>query len=140
MPDGDLAHVGYLAADLDGAVQQAQAVLALPVARTLELPQFSVRAVFLGAGSGSVEIFTFTDRELLAARLGGRELMLDHAALLVQDIRARMASMSAAGTRFAGPDGREAVSEPFELGGALHAWSLAGAGAPWALQLIQPLS
>lgn len=138
MQEAELAHVGYLAADLDAAVQDLQSALGLTVARTLELPQFSLTAVFLGAGSGNVEIFTFTDSALLDARLAGRALVLDHAALIVDDIRARMAAMAAAGTRFAGPDGRGRGEEPFELGGALHAWSVAGAGTPWSMQLIQP--
>jgi catechol 2,3-dioxygenase-like lactoylglutathione lyase family enzyme len=134
----ELAHVGYLAADLDAAVERAERVFALPCARTLELPQFDLRAVFLGSGSGSVEIFTFTDPELLGARLAGRDLLLDHAAFTVPDIRERIAVLAGEGVRFAGPDHRRSVSEPFELGGALHIWSVPGPQS-WALQLIQPL-
>jgi len=134
----ELAHVGYLARDLDEAVERARATFALPVARTLELPQFDLSAVFLGPGTGTVELFTFNDPELLERRLGERDLMLDHTALLVDDIASTMSSMAAIGASFSGPDGRLTVSEPFELGGALHAWSGANSGG-WSLQLIQPL-
>jgi len=138
VPATELAHVGYLARDLDRAVERAQEVFQLPVARTLELPQFDLSAVFLGPGTGTVELFTFREAELLERRLGDRELMLDHTAVLVHDIRSRMASMAELGSIFSGPDGRETVSEPFELGGALHAWSARGADG-WSVQLIQPL-
>ena len=55
-------------------------------ARTIDLPQFSIVGVYLGAGTGSVEVFTITDPALLEQRLGGRRILLDHVAHEVDDI------------------------------------------------------
>ena len=68
---GPFDHVGYLVRDFDAALEQAQVLFALPVARTAELPQFGITAAFLGEGSGTLEIFTIADRELLDPRLDG---------------------------------------------------------------------
>ena len=69
---GPFDHVGYLVRDFDAALEQAQVLFALPIARTAELPQYGITAAFLGEGSGTLEIFTIDDREVLDGALGPR--------------------------------------------------------------------
>ena len=135
---GAFEHIGYIVRDLDAAVAQSREVYGLPVARTLELPQFAISAVFLGEGTGALEIFTIADRELLDARLGAEERRIDHVAFRVEDLAALAATLRAGGARFCGPDRRGEVSEPLELGGARHLWTLPETAAGLALQLIEP--
>jgi catechol 2,3-dioxygenase-like lactoylglutathione lyase family enzyme len=134
---GKLDHVGYLVRDLDSAAAGLVDRFGMPVARDLELPQFSLIARFFGAGSGSIELFTFTDEELLDRRLGGADVYLDHAAHEVADIASAAAHMLNAGVRFSGPDHREEVEEPFLLGGALHLWTLPESAGGQAIQMLQ---
>ena len=133
-----LDHVGYLARDVEAEIERF-AGLGLPVVRRIELPQYALRGAFLGAGTGEIEVFTFTDGALLEARLGGRDVVIDHVAYAVGDVRASGASLAAEGVRFAGPDGRGEVSpaEPVELGGVLHLWTLPDTAGGHALQLLQ---
>ncbi len=134
---GALDHVGYLAAGLDDAVEEFRATFSLPVARTIELPQFSITGVYLGAGTGSVEVFTITDPALLRRRLGGERILLDHVAHEVDDIDAVAAAFAKAGVRFSGPDRREEVSEPFDLGGIRHLWTLPESACGQSIQILQ---
>jgi len=48
---GPFDHVGYLVRDFDAALEQAQVLFGLPVARTAELPQYGITAAFLGEGA-----------------------------------------------------------------------------------------
>jgi catechol 2,3-dioxygenase-like lactoylglutathione lyase family enzyme len=134
---GALDHVGYLTADLDAALEEFTAVLGLPVARHFERPEFSLLGVYLGPGEGNVELFTFSDPELLAARLGGQRIVLDHVAYAVDDIAAVAAQMRAAGVRFSGPDLRGELHEAVDLGGILHLWTVPESSAGAAIQLLQ---
>jgi catechol 2,3-dioxygenase-like lactoylglutathione lyase family enzyme len=134
---GKLDHVGYLVRDLDSTVEEFVTRFGLPVARYLELPQFSILAKFLGPDSGSIELFTFTDPELLDQRLAGAGVRFDHAAPEVTDIKAAMAHMRLAGVRFSGPDRREEVDEPFLLGGALHLWTIPESSGGLSIQMLQ---
>jgi methylmalonyl-CoA/ethylmalonyl-CoA epimerase len=135
---GTLDHIGFLVADIDAAVAQAQEAFGLPLARTADLERFSIRAAFLGEGTGTLEIFTFTDPELLGPRLDGQERRLDHVAFRVEDIEALAATLRAAGVRFCGPDRREELSEPISTGPSLALWTRPETSAGLALQLIQP--
>ncbi len=83
---GPLDHIGFLVRDVDAAVTQAQASFGLPIARHSELEQYSIRATFLGEGTGTLEIFTFTDPEVLEARLDGADRRIDHVAVRVGDL------------------------------------------------------
>ncbi len=134
---GALDHVGYLAADLDGAVEEFAVIFSLPFARTIDLPQFSITGVYLGSGTGSVEVFTITDPALLQQRLGGQRILLDHVAHEVDDIDAVAAVFSRAGVRFSGPDRREQVSEPFDIGGVRHLWTLPESSCGQSIQILQ---
>jgi catechol 2,3-dioxygenase-like lactoylglutathione lyase family enzyme len=134
---GKLDHVGYLVRDLDSTVEEFVTRFGLPVARYLELPQFSLLAKFLGPDSGSIELFTFTDPGLLDQRLAGAEVRFDHAAHEVADIEAAVAHMRLSGVRFCGPDRREEVDEPFLLGGVLHLWTIPESAGGQAIQMLQ---
>jgi catechol 2,3-dioxygenase-like lactoylglutathione lyase family enzyme len=137
---GPLDHIGFLARDLDDAVAAAQASFGLPIARQSELPQFSILATFLGEGTGTLEIFTFTDPEILDARLGEDDRRLDHAAFRVADLGALAATLRASGVRFCTPDRREDLVEPISTGPSRSLWTRPESSAGVALQLIEPPS
>jgi len=124
-----LDHVGYLVRDLDAGVARVTSTLGADVDRTVDRPQWSLYGHYVGA----LEVFTFTDRQLLDERLGaGVDAKLDHVAYRVDDLGEAMARL--AGAQFSGPDLRGATREPFDLGNALHIWTVVdGLG----LQLIQ---
>ena len=124
-----LDHVGYLVRDLDAGVALVTKTLAADVDRTVDRPQWSLYGYYVGA----LEVFTFTDPPLLDVRLGpGVDAKLDHVAYAVDDLQAAMQRL--AGARWSGPDLRGEVDAPFELGTALHVWTVVGG---LGLQLIQ---
>jgi catechol 2,3-dioxygenase-like lactoylglutathione lyase family enzyme len=135
---GPVDHVGYLARDLDGAVERFAARFSLTVRRRFERPRFALRGVYLGAGAGDVELFSFTEPELLEQRLGASDLLLDHIAYTVPDILACSERMRQEGVRFCGPDQREELPEPIDLGGTLHLWTVPETCWGQSLQLLQP--
>jgi catechol 2,3-dioxygenase-like lactoylglutathione lyase family enzyme len=121
-------HVGYLVRDLDAGVALATGGLGAAVDRTVDRPQWSLFGYYVG----QLEVFTFREPQLLRDRLGDVDAKLDHVAYAVDDIGAAMARLE--GARFSGPDLRDETSEPFDLGNALHIWTVVdGLG----LQLIQ---
>jgi catechol 2,3-dioxygenase-like lactoylglutathione lyase family enzyme len=123
-----LDHVGYLVRDLAAGVELARRISGGDVDREVDRPQWSLFGYYVGP----IEVFTFRDAELLDERLAGADARLDHIAQKVDDIRGAMARLD--GARFSGPDLRETVTEPFDLGPALHIWTVVdGLG----LQLIQ---
>jgi catechol 2,3-dioxygenase-like lactoylglutathione lyase family enzyme len=135
---GPFDHVGYLVRDFDAALEQAQVLFALPLARRADLPQFRIRAAFLGEGTGTLEIFTFDDPELLDPRLDGAERRIDHVAFRVDDLDAVVELLRAGGARFSGPDRRGEVSEAIALGANRVLWTLPQTTGGLALQLIEP--
>ena len=135
---GPLDHVGFLVRDLDEGVAAAQASFGLPIARTSEIPQYSILATFLGEGTGTLEIFTFTDAEILDGRLEGADRRLDHVAFRVPDLGSLSAQLRAAGVRFCGPDRREELQEPVSTGPSRSLWTQPDTSAGLALQLIEP--
>jgi catechol 2,3-dioxygenase-like lactoylglutathione lyase family enzyme len=124
-----LDHVGYLVRDLDAGLALARALTGADVDREVDRPQWSLFGYYVG----QVEVFTFRDPALLDARLGpDADAKLDHVAYAVDDVRAVIARLPHA--RWSGPDLREESTEPFDLGGTLHAWTVVdGLG----LQLMQ---
>jgi catechol 2,3-dioxygenase-like lactoylglutathione lyase family enzyme len=122
-------HVGYLVRDLDRGLELARRLTGRDVDREVDRPQWSLVGYYVG----QVEVFTFRDAQLLDERLGsGVDASLDHIAYAVDDIRAAMARFPAA--RWSGPDLRAEATEPFDLGTALHSWTVVdGLG----LQLLQ---
>ena len=135
-----LDHVGYLAADLETAIGGFQERFGLALARRIDRPQFALVGAYLGEGLGNVEVFTFTDPELLARRLGGATVLLDHVAYEVEDIAASAVELRRQGVRFAGPDLRSELHEPVDLGGVLHLWTMPETTFGQTLQLLQPLA
>ena len=117
-------HVGYLVRDLDAAVDRMTRGFATEVTREVDRPQWTLFGYYVG----QLEIFTFTDPQLLDERLGDEEERLDHVAWRVDDIEAAMARFD--GARWSGPDLRETVTEPFLLGDTRHIWTA-------GLQLIE---
>jgi catechol 2,3-dioxygenase-like lactoylglutathione lyase family enzyme len=118
-------HVGYLVRDLDAAVERLTRQFAVEVDREVDRPQWSL----FGYYAGQLEIFTYTDPDLLAARLpAGADETIDHVAWRVDDLEAAMARFP--GARWSGPDLRETVTEPFLLGDTRHIWTA-------GLQLIE---
>ena len=134
---GTLNHVGYLAADLDAAVERFVEVLGLSVVRRFERAAFSLQGVYLGPGEGTVELFTFTEPALLAARLGDAEVSLDHVAYEVADIDTVASEMRSQGVRFTGPDLRGELGEAVDLGGVRHLWTLPETSCGACIQLMQ---
>jgi len=123
-------HVGWLVRDLDAGVARVTQAVGAEVDRTVDRPQWSLFGYYVG----TLEVFTFTDPELLDERLGGADTnaKLDHVAYAVADIDAAMKRLP--GARFSGPDLREEAREPFDLGNARHIWTVVdGLG----LQLIE---
>jgi catechol 2,3-dioxygenase-like lactoylglutathione lyase family enzyme len=135
---GRVHHVGYLACDLQAALSRFSARFAVDAVRRFERPQFELEGIYLGAADGDIELFSFTDAELLERRLGGAELLLDHVAYEVADLAALEARMRREGVRFAGPDLREELTEPLDLGGTLHLWTVPETCWGQSLQLLQP--
>ena len=122
-------HVGYLVRDLDRGLELARRLTGREADREVDRPQWSLFGYYVG----QVEVFTFRDAERLDARIGESvDARLDHIAYAVDDIRVAMAEL--VGARWSGPDLRVEVDEPFDLGAALHIWTVVdGLG----LQLMQ---
>jgi catechol 2,3-dioxygenase-like lactoylglutathione lyase family enzyme len=134
---GPVDHVGYLTDDLDAAIAELTGLLGMQVARPVDLPQYSLAGVFIGDGSGCVEIFTFTEPALLEQRLPRTGTAFDHAAHEVKDIDAVAAALSGRGVRFSGPDRREEVTEPIVLAGIRHLWTIPETCAGQSIQILQ---
>jgi hypothetical protein len=131
--------VGYLTSDLERGSALLQERFALEPVRRFERPQFALAGAYLGAGSGCVEVFTFTDPQLLAARLPAGDLVLDHVAYEVDDLETLSASLRRGGVRFCGPDLRGELAEPADLGGVLHLWTVPETCNGLSMQLMQRL-
>lgn len=143
MPDlplvGSVHHVGYLARDLDAGVALLRSLTDMEVVLNIARPEFELTGVYLGAPDPAIEVFTFTDAQLLERRLGGASgVVLDHVAYRVDDIDAVAESLRKRGVRFSGPDQRAEVDTPFELPGALHLWTLPESSGGVCLQLVEP--
>ena len=135
---GELDHVGLIVRDLDASVTRARASFDLPVARTATLERWGVEAVYLGEGTGSLELFTLADATLRDARLAGADERLDHVCFRVADLEALASTLRAAGVRFTGPDRQGEIDEPIQLGATLHYWTVPQSSGGLALQLSQP--
>src|SRR3954452_21841381 len=104
-------HVGWLVRDLYAGVVTVTLMVGVAVDRTVDRPQWSLFGYYVG----TLEVFTFTDPELLDERLGGADpnAKLDHVAYAIDDIDAAMQRLS--GARFSGPALRDEAREPFDL-------------------------
>ncbi len=134
---GEVDHVGYLARDFEDGLARMVELTGAPLVRRFERPQYSLLGAYLGSGDGHIEVFAFTDPALAAERLDGAELRLDHVAYDVADIDEMFATMRRGGVKFAGPDLREEMHEPVDLGGVRHAWTIPSTCLGQSLQLMQ---
>lgn len=132
-----LDHVGYLARDLDAGVAELCARLGIEGVRRFERPQLGLLGAYIGAGSGSIEVFSFTDPDLGDEILGSHDMLLDHVAFEVSDITATEARMRGAGVLFCKPDQREELLAPIDLGGILHLWTRRESTCGQSIQLLQ---
>ena len=130
-------HVGYLARDVDAVARSFVELLGIEVIRSFDRPEFDLFGVYLGAGWPSIEVFSFSEPELLDQRLRNSNLLLDHVAYAVPDIEAVAESMRQAGVRFCGPDFRMELQEPVELSGVLHLWTVPETCAGQSIQLVE---
>jgi catechol 2,3-dioxygenase-like lactoylglutathione lyase family enzyme len=135
---GDFDHVGWVVRDLDDAVRWAREALGLELARTATLPQYGIDACFLGPGTGTLEIFTLADRELLDARLEGQPRRLDHVAFRVSGLDELIAMLLASGARFCTPDRAQEIPGPLEVGPFRQLWTVPESTGGLALQLNEP--
>ncbi|HEU4702362.1 MAG TPA: VOC family protein [Conexibacter sp.] len=131
-------HVGYVARDSDLAAATLFRSYGTDLARKVELPQYSLRAIFLSIGDSLLEIVEFTDPAIADERLQGADIRLDHVAYTVADVERAAASLRASGARFRTPDGTP-VDGPIELAGARHLWTTPAAAPSVSLQLVEPL-
>jgi len=133
---GAVDHVGFLARDLKDAVADYSRIFGIEIVRTINRPQFSLIGHYLGE-TASVEIFSFTDEELLQERLAGADLVFDHVAHVVEDIDLVASELSARGVRFCGPNRREELRDPIDLGGVRHLWTVPETSWGRMIQLIE---
>jgi methylmalonyl-CoA/ethylmalonyl-CoA epimerase len=99
-------HVGWLVRDLDAGQALVTTALGAGVDRTVDRPQWSLYGYYVGA----LEVFTFTDPQLLDERLGkGVDARLDHVAYAVDDIRAELAHLKAEGAELVDEEPREGL-------------------------------
>jgi hypothetical protein len=82
-------------------------------------------------------VFTFTDPELLARRLGTSNIVLDHVACAVADIDAVAAAMKRAGVHFSEPDLQGEIDAPIVLSGVRHLWTIPETSRGQSIQLVQ---
>lgn len=129
-------HCGYIARDLADGVATLQTTFALELAVEFEIPQFTVRGVFLTGGDARIEVFEFTDRALADRRLAGVDLRLDHMAYEVADIDAAVERLRTSGARLCGPD-ESPLDAPIDLRGARHIWTLPAGAPAVGFQLVQ---
>jgi len=134
---GPIHHVGYLALDLEAAIQEFTKTFGLRVVRRFDRPEFSLRGAFLGTEEASqIEVFTFTDGDLLDQHLAGSSLLLDHVAFEVDDIDGTALAPRDAGVRFSGPDLRDEVHEPIHLGQNRHLWTFPETSCGQSIQIL----
>ena len=97
---GAIDHTGIAVADLEQSLAFYRDVLGLPLVHRETLPEQGVEAVLLDVGDSHVELIAPLGPETGVARfLEQRGPGLHHVAYRVDDIKATLASLSAAGVR-----------------------------------------
>jgi len=128
-----LDHVGVLVRDLDSALMHWSNRFGVGVARTVEVPDMDISAVFLSVFGAEVELFTIHDLDALDAALEGTPAKLDHIALRLHHAD----GPELAGCDIRGPGRAEPIAAPIRLGDATHVWT-EPPGIDVLLQLIRP--
>jgi methylmalonyl-CoA epimerase len=98
--DAYLDHIGIAVSDLGASLAFFRDALGLTIHATEDVPSQRVRAHFLDAGDGSVELLEATGPDSPVAKyIEKRGAGLHHIALRVEDIRAALAQLKARGVR-----------------------------------------
>jgi methylmalonyl-CoA/ethylmalonyl-CoA epimerase len=95
-----LDHVGIAVADLEEALRFYRDALGLEIAAPEDVPSQRVRAHFIAAGEGAVELLEATaDDSPIARFVARRGPGLHHITLRVDDLAAALAQLKARGVR-----------------------------------------
>lgn len=129
-----LDHVGILVRDLDSALAHWSHRFGVEVARSVEVPAMSLRAVFLNVSGAEVELYTLHDLEALEKALDGEPAKLDHLALRLHHAD----GSELAGCAIRGPGRPEPIGAPILMGESTHVWT-EPPGIDVLLQLIRPI-
>ena len=129
-------HVGVLVHDLEAAKAFARDVLGLgEPAAEFEAPEHGLAGAFFGLGEGRLELFTLeTGGDRLTA---DRQAAVDHVAVKVDDLDATRDELAAKGVEFSGPATPQRISEPVELRGSRHLWTVPETSGGYMLQIIE---
>ena len=122
-----LDHIGIAVEDLDAAIDLYREKLGFDVEAIEEVPVFGVKVAFLPLGEGKVELVQPVSGDSAMARfLEKRGPGFHHLCFRVQDIRAELVRLEAAGVRLVDREPREgahgtlvAFLHPKSTGGVL---------------------
>jgi methylmalonyl-CoA/ethylmalonyl-CoA epimerase len=107
---GPIHHVGYVVADLDGAMARLGAVVALEVVVRETMEAQGVEAVMCASGEGLVELIRPLDAEGAIARfLASRGEGFHHVAFAVPDVDAALAGLRGRGAELIDQEGRRGL-------------------------------
>lgn len=126
-------HVGVLVEDFEAGKTFARDVLGLgdPQAE-FDVDEIGLTGAFFGMGDGLLEIFTIAE-----GRSPDGEGTIDHIAVTVEDLDAELGRLAAHGVRFTGPVTADEITEPYELRGGRHLWTVPATSGGVRYQLIE---
>lgn len=128
-----LHHVGVLVEDFEAGKTFARDVLGLgEPAAAFEADDIGLTGAFFETGEGLLEIFTIAE-----GRSPEGAGTIDHIAVAVEDLDAEMERLAAQGVRFTGPTTDDEITEPYELRGGRHLWTVPDTSGGVRFQLIQ---
>lgn len=105
-----LDHVGVVVRDIDVTLRTYCEQLGFTLLERVEIPEQKVVAAFLDGGNSTIELISPTDTESGTARfLANRGEGTHHVCYEVDDIRAALAELSAAGVRLIDETPRQGV-------------------------------
>ena len=116
-----LDHIGVVVSDLEGMEALLQDVLGLQLVRSRDLPDMRTR--FYACGQAEIELIQPTTEEARAQRLGSATATIEHIAIQVDDLAAKLAEVAPKGVRLTsdeplviGPN-RTSFTAPASTGG-----------------------
>lgn len=130
---GPIDHIGIAVADLEQSLDFYRETLGLSLAEIEVVADQQVRTAIFGAGTGRVELLEATGPESPIAKfIAKRGEGIHHLALRVNDVRAKLAELEAAGVDLIDKEPR------LGAGGALIAFIHPKAAGGVLLELCQP--
>ena len=130
-----LDHVGILVEDLEAACAFARDVLGLGEPTEVRVDRFGLSAAFFDLGAARLEFVRFDEPgDRLAP---GQRARIDHVAVEVEDLEAQADRLAAHGVRFQGPVRPDEVTEPVEMRGRRHLWTVPDTAGGFMLQLTE---